>query len=93
MREQQIQKRILDKLYSEGFYAIKVISANRAGVVDIHACSPTGKYWSIEVKKPGEKPSRLQSWNLDQVTKRGGVAFWCDSYNDFLKQYNDCTIV
>lgn len=93
MREQVIQKQIINRLEADGFYVTKIISANKAGRPDILACSPSGKFWAIEVKKPGEEPDKLQSWNLDEVTKRNGIAFWCDCYNDFLKQYNDCTII
>lgn len=93
MKEQGIQGDILAKLRAEDFYAINVIVASKGGVSDIIACDSTGRFWSIEVKRPGEEPRKLQSWNLDQVTKRGGVAFWCDSYDDFLVKYNNAAVV
>jgi hypothetical protein len=30
------------------------------GIADIIACSPEGRFWAIEVKKPGGKPSSDQ---------------------------------
>jgi Holliday junction resolvase len=93
MKEQDIQTKILNKLDKLGHYSIKVIVASKSGVLDIVSCSPTGRFWSIEVKKPGEEPSKLQSWNIKQVLKCNGIAFWCDSYEDFLKKFNNFTII
>ena len=93
MKEQGIQGKILTELRKKGHYSIKVIVASKGGVSDIISCSPTGQFWSIEVKKPGKKPSKLQYWNLKQVKKRGGIAFWCNSYNIFLVKYNNSTII
>ena len=76
MKEQDIQARILKKLTDEGHYSINVVVASRGGVSDIVSCGPDGRFWSIEVKKPGERPRKLQEWNLEQVRKRKGVAFW-----------------
>ncbi len=93
MKEQDIQTKILDYLKAKGHYAIKIIVASKAGVCDIVSCSSTGRFWSIEVKKPGEKPSRLQLFNIEYVLNRNGIAFWCDSYEDFLVKYKDSAIL
>jgi hypothetical protein len=93
MKEQDIQGKILKKLAELGHYSINVIVASKGGVSDIISCSSTGQFWSIEVKKPGEEPRKLQYWNLEQVKKRGGIAFWCDSYDSFLVKYHDCAII
>lgn len=93
MKEQSIQAKIIKKLEAEGFIAINLITASKSGFSDIIACSAIGRFWSIEVKKPGEKPSRLQYHRLSQFQKREAVAFWCDSYDNFLEQFNNRTIV
>ena len=93
MKEQDIQAKIINFLKTQGHYTIKVISASKAGISDIVSCSPTGRFWSVEVKKPGEEPSKLQLWNLEQVKQREGIAFWCDSYEDFLVKYNYCAVL
>ena len=93
MKEQDIQAKILTKLRDEGHYSINVIVASKGGVSDVISCDPQGRFWSVEVKKPGEKPRKLQLWNLEQVKKRGGIAFWCDSYDDFLVKFNNNTAV
>ena len=93
MKEQGIQAKIIKFLKAQGHYSINVITASRSGVSDIISCSPIGGFWSVEVKKPGEKPSKLQEWNLRQVSERNGTAFWADSYGDFLVKYNKAAIL
>ena len=93
MKEQTIQGKIITYLEKQGFYVINVITASKNGVNDLIACSPTGRFWSIEVKKPGEEPSKLQFYNIDEVEERGGVAFWCDSFQSFLMKYKNSTVV
>lgn len=89
MKEQDIQAKILAKLLKEGHWSINVMSASRAGIPDIISCSPAGKFWAIEVKKPGEKPTKLQLYNIKEFAHRGAIAFWCDSYADFLEKFNN----
>lgn len=75
MSEQKIQKQILDYLKAEGYYSIKTIVSNRKGVPDIIACSPGGTFVAIEVKFGSNKASKLQEWNIQEINKRGGLAF------------------
>lgn len=95
MKEQDLQAKIIKKLEKEGHVAINLITASKSGFSDIISCGPTGRFWSIEVKKPGEneEPTRLQYYRLSQFSKREAIAFWCDSYDSFLIQFNDCTIL
>ena len=88
--EQQIQSQVIKYLESIGCYVIKVISANKSGVPDLHACL-NGKWISIEMKKPGEKPDPLQLHHLQMIQKAGGLATWATSVTqvqDFLTQHN-----
>ena len=88
--EQQIQSQVIKYLESIGCYVIKVISANKSGVPDLHACL-NGKWISIEMKKPGEKPDPLQLFHLQMIQKAGGLATWATSVTqvqDFLTQHN-----
>lgn len=93
MKEQSIQAKILKHLKANGFYTVKVITASKAGISDILACSPNGIFWSIEVKKPGGVVSDIQKYNLRQVLKRNGIAFHAHSYDIYLLKYNEATIV
>ena len=78
LSEQKIQKQILDYLESIGAYTIKVITANKSGVPDVHACYQ-GRWISIECKVPGEQPKPLQYHHLNKIQKAGGLATWATS--------------
>lgn len=73
--EQKLQTKILDWLKENNFWAIKVVVSSRAGTMDIIACSPKGRFVGIEVKFGANTPSALQSYHVEEVRKRGGIAF------------------
>lgn len=75
MSEQDEQGKILKWLDKKGFYAFKVIRANRAGILDINGCTPKGRFFAIEVKYGNNTASGLQLYNLAEIEKRGGIAF------------------
>lgn len=75
MSEQREQAKILKWLKANGYWVFKTISCNRAGIMDIVACSPMGQFVGIEVKYGSNQASELQKYNINEVTKRGGIAF------------------
>lgn len=83
--ESELQKKILNFLDSRGFITVKIIAANKNGFADIIACSPKGRFWSIEVKAPGKKvdPAGLQAAKIERLKQNNAVAFWCNSYDSF----------
>lgn len=96
--ETEIQTQILNFLESAGYIVMKYNngahkvkggvrgrrSKKSIGVSDILACSPSGKFCAIEVKKPGGVLSVEQEDFLDNVSKRGGVAIAAFSLEDVL---------
>lgn len=86
MLEQAIQKKIISYLESIGWYVVKVIQANRRGVPDIIACDSKGTFWGIEVKRKGNKPTKLQLYNLDQINFRGGKSMVAYSVEEVKKE-------
>lgn len=46
-----------------------------SGVSDIIGCY-RGHFFSIEVKRPGRKPSKLQAKRIEEVQNANGEAFW-----------------
>ena len=80
MAESALQRLILLDLEARGFFVLKVVAANKAGNGDIVACSPEGRFYMIEVKDNDKKARELQEYKISEVCKRGGVAFWCDSF-------------
>lgn len=47
----------------------------KAGVPDIVACI-NGRFVSIEVKREGKEPTKLQDTRMDEIRKAGGYAVW-----------------
>lgn len=77
--ESKLQTKIIQLLKNNGYWVFKTILCNRKGIMDIIACSPTGEFVGIEVKSRIGKPTKLQSWNILEVQKRGGIAFVANS--------------
>lgn len=86
--ESQEQKLILEYLRSIS-YVKKIIVANESGTLDIIGCIK-GRFYSIEVKKTGEKPSALQRLNMQKIKEHGGIAFYATNkkqVEDYLIDY------
>ena len=75
MSESKLQSKILKWLKDRGFWVIKTIVTNRNGVPDIIACAPDGKFVAIEVKFGKNTASKLQHWNIGELTKNNAIAF------------------
>ena len=82
MSESKVQKKILDWLKANNYWVFKTITCNRSGIMDIVGCTPTGQFIGVEVKYGDNKCSKLQSWNILEVAKRGGIAFAAWSLDD-----------
>jgi Holliday junction resolvase len=73
MKESKKQKQMIDALEVNGCYVVKVISATKAGVLDIIFCYK-GRFCSVEVKGPNGKASALQLYNRKKIIEAGGKA-------------------
>ena len=75
MTEQQIQNKIIKYLKTIS-YVVKIISATKAGVLDVIVCYE-GRFIAFEVKTPDTKndTSDLQEYNIREIIKNGGLAF------------------
>ena len=83
-KEQDIQTQIMNYISSIGGLPIKFNNIGiyaKAGVSDILACVK-GRFIAIEVKKAGNKPSKLQENFITAVNSIGGLAFWADNLQD-----------
>ena len=83
-KEQDIQTSIINYISSIGGLAIKQNQIGiyaTAGVPDIIACLK-GKFIGIEVKRPGEKPTKIQESYIKTINDIGGLAFWADNLDD-----------
>lgn len=89
MKEQDIQKKIINYLEDIGAYVVKVVSATKAGVPDLLVCYE-GKFIAIEVKtlETRNNVSALQSYNLSKIENAGGyslVAWSVEMVKEFLE--------
>ena len=46
-------------------------------------CCVRGRFLAVETKARGRYPTARQTVCLRAVERAGGVAFWCDSFEDF----------
>lgn len=89
MSESKEQAKVIKWLVANGFWAFKTIQCNRAGIMDIVGCTPRGKFFGIEMKYGSNKASKLQSWNIVEVARRGGIAFVAWSLDEVQKELED----
>ncbi len=79
MSESKVQAKILKWLKANGYWVFKTILCNRNGIPDIIGCTPSGRFFAIEVKGPGGRPSKLQEYNVKEINKLDGAA--CIAYD------------
>jgi Holliday junction resolvase len=94
-KEQDIQGKIMDYISSIGGIPLKYNNMGiyaTAGVSDIIACIK-GRFVAIEVKKPGNTPSKLQENFIDSVNLINGVAFWADNLEDVKTQLKTANLI
>lgn len=80
MRESALQSKVIKYLQSEGAYVVKVVAASKDGVADLLVCY-RGLFLALECKAPGKLNgvSPLQSYNINEVKKAGGISLAFDS--------------
>jgi hypothetical protein len=96
--EQDIQKSILEYLRIKKYVPFKhnstqfgirngqrfAFANGEKGISDIIACSPTGGFVAIEVKKPGGKASPEQLDFIERIKATGAIALVAYSLEDVL---------
>lgn len=85
MLEQAYQKKIIDKLESDGWYVINLIKTNKNGIPDLLAIKENEKPLFIECKKPKGVLSKLQEFRLKEISSKGFNA--CVSYGMIINKY------
>lgn len=80
MKESRIQAEIIAYIESLGGWVLNVAGGPeiKRGTPDLLA-SIGGRFWAIEVKRPGEKPEAIQLRRLRQIARSGGLVFLWDS--------------
>jgi len=82
-REIAFQNKVIKYAEAMGDYVFNVpgTGMERKGTADLLICHQ-GRFFAIELKVPGETPSRLQQYELDRVRKAGGVAVFIQTMEE-----------
>jgi hypothetical protein len=80
--EAKVKKKVVDQLKKLGAYYFYPMTHGygKSGVPDIVGCYGS-KFFGIECKAKGNKPTPLQQYNLTEITKAGGIALVIDEKN------------
>jgi hypothetical protein len=62
-----------------------------AGDPDFYGCFK-GRHIEIELKRPGEEPTRLQRKRLTYWSAAGAITFWCTSPQEFVDKLRAATL-
>jgi hypothetical protein len=80
--EQQVQKKISDKLEKLGWYVIRLIKTNTSGTPDLLALKKEHKPFFVEVKRTkGGIVSPIQKYIIKTLNKAGFVAIVANSWD------------
>lgn len=92
-RERAIVAEIRRGLHRLGYWTVKVHGDQYqvGGVPDLLCCCD-GRFVAFEAKRPGEEPTPLQLYTLDEIRKAGGVAEVVESLEDCLRVLADRSI-
>ena len=71
MTEQQIQKKRINELESEGYYVLKLMKTNKNGIPDLIAIPPNSGVLYSEVKTKRGKVSQLQEYRIKELHEHG----------------------
>jgi len=72
------------------FYTMPVPSGYGESTLDYIGCY-RGKYFAVETKAPGKKPTDRQNMVIDKMRKAGGAVFVIDGDLTELKQWLETT--
>lgn len=83
MKEQVLQRSIIQYLESQGAWVIKTIATSKRGCPDLVAVI-AGRFVAIEVKAPGKLSTvtPIQNHQLKRIVSAGGVAIAVDNLQD-----------
>lgn len=68
--ESRIQARIIERHQAEGWLVVRLIQTNMNGIPDLLLLKD-GVARFIEVKRPGQKPRKLQQYRIEQLKAAG----------------------
>lgn len=78
-------RRYLDETYGGDVWHHKMHGSvfNQTGIPDLLICY-LGRWFLVEFKSPGKKPTRKQWFMANRIRRAGGLVATIDNYDDFL---------
>lgn len=86
------QKKVVEHCRKLGLHVVKVQQTSENGWPDLFIAIPGGKPLLLEMKKPGEKPTKLQLEIHDQLRKIGYNVQWADCAVNGKKLVDDAMV-
>lgn len=86
MREKTEEARVRRWVESRGGLCLKWVCPGRAGVPDRIILLPGARIIFLELKARGKKPTTLQAWWLDKLSKLGFRAEWTDDAESWIRK-------
>lgn len=80
--EKKIKDKVVAQLKALGAYYFYPVASGygSSGIPDIVVCY-NGRFFGLECKANGNKPTALQQMNIDKINNAGGVALVIDEAN------------
>ena len=95
MSEHAFQTRVIKFLRSQGYYVVNNLGSacQRRGIADLTVCIK-GRFIAVELKLGYNKPSHLQVYNLEAVTRCDGIGILLydsgfDIFKDFIFNFKE----
>ena len=89
MREQRIERQLVQQVSKLGGLALKFVSPGMAGVPDRLLLFPGGKAVFVETKAPGKKPRPLQMHRHEQLRALGFRVYVIDEMKQIREVLDD----
>lgn len=83
LSEYAFQQKVLRFIKKHNIYCVKTIRTNQNGTPDLLLCI-NGRFIGLELKRDGEKPTKLQFHRLKEIEQSGGLGLWTrpDTWED-----------
>ena len=89
LTEKQVESRLRKRVREIGGLALKFVSPGYSGVPDRLVFLPGGRIFLVELKKPGEKLTPLQTSMSHKFIKLGFTYYVIDSYEKVEEMINE----
>jgi len=82
--EREIQKEVIKYLKQRNIFHFKISERFSSGVPDLYILNGGVSMW-IELKNEKGRPTQLQTHNLSEINKNGGIAVICRSKDEVIE--------